>query len=130
MAKRFLSSIRLLNLSTDPNSASAGDMYYNSSSSAVKFYDGSSWKALAAGDLVVESGSSYPTTSLVNGKLFYNTSNQRTAIYFDSVWREFAYVTDLPVDGGSSFTTEFASSIDGGSSSTSVFDNVYDGGLS
>jgi len=80
--------------------------------------------------VLVSSGSAYPVTSLTNGQLFYNTSSERTAIYFDSTWREFAYVSDLPVDGGSASTTEFASSIDGGNSSTLVFIGNYDGGSS
>lgn len=129
MAKRFLNSLRLVNLSTDPVSASAGDIYYNSSSNAIKLYNGSSWTEVG-GDFVVDSGASYPTTSLTNGKLFYNTSNGRTAIYFGSVWKEFAYLTDISVDGGLSSTVEFESNIDGGISSTPVFINSYDGGVS
>lgn len=129
MAKRFLSSLRLVNLSSDPGSASAGDIYYNSSSQAIKLYNGSSWTEVG-GDFVIESGSSYPTTSLTNGKLFYNTSTGRTAIYFGSIWKEFAYITDINLDGGSSSTTIFDLNIDGGTSSTTVFVNSYDGGVS
>ena len=129
MAKKFLTSLKLVNLLTDPESASAGELYYNSSSNAIRYNDGSQWKNLG-GDFSVESGLSYPTTSLENGKLFYNTSNGKTAIYFDSVWKEFAYVSDISVDGGAASTTEFALIIDGGTSSTTVFVNGYDGGVS
>ena len=129
MAKRFLNSLRLVNLSSDPVSASAGDIYYNSSSNAIKLYNGSSWTEVG-GDFVVDSGSSYPTTSLTNGQLFYNTVNGRTAIYFGSVWKEFAYLADINIDGGASSTVEFESNIDGGTSSTTVFVNSYDGGAS
>lgn len=76
---------------------------------------------------LVESGTSYPTTSLENGKLFYNTSNGRTAIYFDSIWKEFAYVTDIALDGGLYSTTVFDNSIDGGTPTTEVFVGAYDG---
>lgn len=134
MAKRFLTSLRLLNLSSDPVSASAGELYFNSSDNLVKYHDGSEWKNLGGGSegVVVESGSSYPTTSLTNGKLFYNTTNGRTAIYFNSIWKEFAYQTDIvsTIDGGDSSTQEFDLILDGGNASTQVFENAYDGGNS
>lgn len=131
MAKRFLNSLRLVNLSSDPVSASAGDIYYNSSNSVIRYNDGSQWKDLG-GSPIVQSGSSYPTSSLSNGQLFYNTTNGRTAIYFNSVWKEFAYQADLysTIDGGNSSTQEFDLIIDGGNASTQVFENVYDGGNS
>lgn len=80
--------------------------------------------------VTVSSGSAYPVSGLSNGQLFYNTLNERTAIYFDPAWREFAYVTDFPVDGGSASTIDFASSMDGGNASTLVFIGNYDGGSS
>lgn len=132
MAKRFLTSLRLVNLSSDPASASSGDIYYNSSTQAIKLYNGSSWSAVGSGGggggvSPVESASAYPASSS-NGTLLYNTSNQRVAIYFDSVWKEFAYLTDVNIDGGNSYTADFASYIDGGSASTTSFFNPYDGG--
>lgn len=82
-------------------------------------------------EVIVPSGSSYPTSDLINGQLFYNTSNGRTAINFDNVWKEFAYVGDTAVfDNGNSGTTLFSETIDGGDSSTTVFIGQYDGGAS
>lgn len=79
--------------------------------------------------ITVQSGSAYPLSDLTNGQLFYNTSNGRTAIYFNSFWKEFAYITDLPLDGGTAGTTVFDNSIDGGNAETTVFVGSYDGGL-
>lgn len=80
-------------------------------------------------NLVVSSGSEYPTGSVVNGQLFYNTTTGNTAIYFNSIWKEFAYATtNAALDGGTPFTTSFDSVIDGGTNSTTVFVNPYDGG--
>jgi len=80
---------------------------------------------------VVESGSSYPTANLTNGKLFYNTQSGRTAIYFNSVWKELEYASPLStvilLDGGNSSTTEFTDMFDGGNSSTPVFIGNIDG---
>lgn len=78
--------------------------------------------------ITVQSGSAYPLSDLTNGQLFYNTSSGRTAIYQDSVWKEFAYVTDLPLDGGTYDTTVFENSVEGGSPSTTTFVGAYDGG--
>lgn len=78
--------------------------------------------------VTIQSGSAYPLSDLTDGQLFYNTSNGRTAIYFDSSWKEFSYVSDLPLDGGSYNTTVFDNSIDGGSPSDTVFVGAYDGG--
>ena len=120
MAKRFLNSLRLVNLSTDPVSASAGDIYYNSSSNAIRYHDGFQWKGLGA-DFIVESGSSFPSASVSNnGELFYNTTTKTTAIYFDSQWKQFLYSFDVQtnaIDGGVSYTSAFVSNINGGSSS-------------
>lgn len=133
MARRFLTSLRLANLSSDPGSASAGDIYYNSSSQAIKLYNGSSWSEVGSGggggSSLVESASAYPVSES-NGKLLYNTSNDRIAIYFNSVWKEFAYLIDINLDGGNSFTVDFESDVDGGTSATTLFVNPYDGGSS
>lgn len=44
---KFLkNALRLGELSADPSGASAGDVYYNSSSSLLKFYNGSAWNTL------------------------------------------------------------------------------------
>lgn len=107
MAKRFLTSLRLVNLTTDPVSASAGDIYYNSASKLVKYNDGTEWKTLGGGGGgggtgIVDSGASYPL-SPSNGELFYNTTSQKMAIYFNSTWKEFAFLTDInSIDGGDS----------------------------
>jgi hypothetical protein len=130
MAKRFLSSLKLLNLSSDPQSGSSGEIFYNQSENSVKYHDGLSWVSLASsGDNFVSSGSSYPTTDLADGQLFYNTSNGRTAIYFDSFWKEFAYANELvlSINGGNS-SSSFDDSIDGGLANTTVFIGSYDGG--
>lgn len=49
MAQRFLSSLNLNNLAADPSTASAGDVYYNTASSLIKYYNGSAWATLQTG---------------------------------------------------------------------------------
>lgn len=43
MAKRFLSTIRFPTLTSDPQTGSEGETYYNSSSDSLKIYNGSTW---------------------------------------------------------------------------------------
>lgn len=48
MAKRFLSTINLPKLSSDPVSGSEGEIYYNSTSDKIRFYNGSVWADVSA----------------------------------------------------------------------------------
>jgi hypothetical protein len=61
VAQQFLSSLNLNNLASDPSSALAGDIYYNTVSNVVKFYNGSVWAAVASG------ASSGTVTSIIAG---------------------------------------------------------------
>lgn len=48
MAKKFLTPIRLLNLSSDPESANEGDIYYNTVSDSLKLYANGTWTNVSA----------------------------------------------------------------------------------
>lgn len=47
MSRKFLSTLRLTNLTSDPSGGSEGDIYFNSITKALRFYNGSSWIELA-----------------------------------------------------------------------------------
>ena len=49
MSVRILTSITLVNAATDPVSATAGDMYFNTVDSTVKVYDGTTWNPVGSG---------------------------------------------------------------------------------
>ena len=82
---------------SDPGSAEAGDMYYNTSSNKVRYYDGSAWKALeapingiqATGGSVsnYSSGNVYYTvhTFTSPGTFQINSLSQNTALYSNAV---------------------------------------------
>lgn len=62
MATRLLNTQRIVNLSSNPASASAGEIYYNTSENKLKVYNGSSWGDLGGGSGTVTSvGVSVPT---------------------------------------------------------------------
>ena len=43
MAKKFLTSIELANLSSDPTSGSEGELYFNTVNNAIKVYSDGVW---------------------------------------------------------------------------------------
>ena len=43
-SKKFLNPINLLNLASDPSTANEGDIYYNTTSDAVKVYANGAWR--------------------------------------------------------------------------------------
>lgn len=52
MAKKFLTPINLVNLSSDPVSATEGDVYYNTVSDKLKIYSNSVWSEIGQGSNV------------------------------------------------------------------------------
>lgn len=60
MATRQLSTKKIVNLSSNPDSASAGEIYYNTSSNSFKYYNGTSWVDLSSDG---QNGSYYLDTS-------------------------------------------------------------------
>lgn len=49
MAKRLLSVQKIVNLSSDPQSGTAGEIYYNTSLNAYKYYNGTTWTQITGG---------------------------------------------------------------------------------
>lgn len=73
MAKRLLTTLRLVNLSSDPVSASNGDIYYNSSTNKTKFYQNGAWVTMPS---LLEDLSNVSSASVANGQvLTYNSSS-------------------------------------------------------
>ena len=48
MAKRLLTTQRIVNLASDPASGTAGEIYYNTVDNAFKYYNGSSWTSFSS----------------------------------------------------------------------------------
>lgn len=49
ISRRFLQPINLLNATSDPTPAIQGDIYYNSVSDKIRFYDGTQWNDVGTG---------------------------------------------------------------------------------
>lgn len=68
MAKRFLSTINLPKLASDPVSGSEGEIYYNTESDKIRFYNGSSWADLTgSGGGGGTTSDSFTTINVPNG---------------------------------------------------------------
>lgn len=151
MAKRFLTSLRLVNLESDPQSASNGDIYYNSSTNKTKIYQGGSWvnmpslledlsdvsaSGVSNGQVLTYNGSSskweaesVPPAATATGTLFPGSPSDGEFFFNTNTEKLYFFYntwneisfTSFPLDGGTSSTTQFDGSFDGGNSTTSVF---------
>lgn len=84
MATRLLNTQRIVNLASDPGSANAGEIYYNTSLSKLKFYDGTTWSEIGTGGgggglEVSDTAPASPTSGL----LWYNSTNGKTYVYYE-----------------------------------------------
>jgi len=151
MAKRFLSSLRLATLSSDPESASNGDIYYNSESGRTKFYQNNSWavmpellgdlsdisaSGLSNGKVLTYNGSlskwegrSVPPSATATGTTFPLNPSVGEFFYNTEIDKLYFFVdfwneisfTTISLNGGNASTIEFDGTFDGGNSTTTVF---------
>jgi len=49
MSTQFLSNLALSNLASDPGSGTTGELYYNTTSSLVRVYNGTAWSSITGG---------------------------------------------------------------------------------
>lgn len=49
MSKKILSTQQIVNLPSDPATGTSGEIYYNTTDNALKYYDGSAWQAIGGG---------------------------------------------------------------------------------
>ena len=158
MAKRFLSSLRLVTLSSDPEFASNGDVYYNSELGRTKFYQNNSWavipelledlsdisaSGLANGDvLTYNSASAIWTngkigTSIDAGDTFPESPVQGSLFFKVSNLTLYVYVSGAwfetgstpPFDGGLAGTLEFDGGIDGGEPGSTFIGTISGGSV-
>jgi hypothetical protein len=151
MAKRFLSSLRLATLSSDPESASNGDIYYSSELGRTKFYQNNAWAVMPElleelsdvsasglsngkvltynGSLAKWEGKSVPPSATATGTTFPPNPSVGEFFYNTEVDKLYFFVdfwneisfTTISLNGGNAFTTEFDGTFDGGNSTTTVF---------
>lgn len=141
MSKRFLSPLRLVNLTSDPAGGSEGDIYWNSSSNKVRVYQDGSWS-----DLVQQSATSAlqvlsdAPNSPSQGTIYFNSSEQTIKIYNGNLWYDvggpkaildhYHNTSDGRVEhvDYETYVEEQLVYMDGGNASTSDFFDIINGG--
>jgi hypothetical protein len=99
--KKFLNPINLVNLSSDPASASEGDIYYNTTSDAVKVYANGAWVPVGndgGSDINV---STTAPSSPATGDAWYKNDTGEFYVYDGTYWVEVNGV----IEGTNTFNT-------------------------
>jgi len=119
MSRQFKVPVNLVQLTTDPSTALAGDIYFNSVSSKIKFYSGTEWLEVGAGagggttnhthdyngNVIVGAGGSIVTTATFAAGVPNNLNGQNGDVYLD--------ITNLNVLDGLTASTAELNILDG-----------------
>jgi hypothetical protein len=84
--KKFLNPINLVNLASDPSTASEGDIYYNTTDDAVKVYASGAWLAIGSGG-GIEVSTTAPSSPTI-GDAWYKNDTGEFYVYDGSFWVE------------------------------------------
>jgi hypothetical protein len=95
MAKKFLTSLKLVNLPSDPTSGSEGELYFNSSASVAKIYKEGTWSELGAGGGTGITVSTTEPPSPNEGDGWYKNDTGELYIYDGTYWVEVNGVISL-----------------------------------
>jgi len=95
MAKKFLTSLKLVNLNSDPSVGSEGELYFNSSASVAKIYKSGAWSELGAGGGSETTVSTTEPVSPVVGDAWYKNDTGEFYVYDGTYWVEVNGVVSL-----------------------------------
>jgi hypothetical protein len=84
--KKFLNPINLVNLSSDPSTASEGDIYYNTTDDVVKVYANGTWVAIGSGG-GIEVSTTAPASPVI-GDAWYKNDAGEFYVYDGTYWVE------------------------------------------
>jgi len=94
MAKKFLTGLRLLNLTSDPAAGSEGELYFNTTSYQVRAYADGGWKPLGSDGIGHYFSTASPTAVATQGDIFYRLNSASTQIqeiwaYYQNSWKKY-----------------------------------------
>jgi hypothetical protein len=89
MSRKFKVPLNLVGLTTDPGSATNGDLYFNTVSNKVRYYTQNTWQDLgaAAGGATVQVSTTIPATA-TEGKLWYDNDDAHLYVFDGTYWVE------------------------------------------
>lgn len=86
-SRKFLQPLNLLNATADPSPAVQGDVYYNSTSDKIRFYDGSQWNDVGSGGGGVTVSETAPASPEL-GDGWFKSSTSELFFYDGTFWIE------------------------------------------
>lgn len=97
-SRRFLQPINLSNISSDPVSASSGDLYFNSASSTVRYFDGTEWKNVGAGSAAGVTVSETAPADPQEGQGWFKSSTSELFFWDGTFWVEATSTVQVDLD--------------------------------
>ena len=88
MTKRLLNTQRIVNLASDPGTGSAGEMYYNTTDSVLKFHNGSIWQPIGTGSGGGVVVSPTPPEDPSEGDQWFDSDDANMYVFYDGFWVE------------------------------------------
>lgn len=116
--KKLLTTLRLVNISSNPENGSEGELFYNSSASSLVVRSGGLWKEIPF-SAKAEVSSNFPPHD--PGHLHFNTSDLNFYVSYGNNW--------IPVGSYNEISPEDQNIINGGIASTSLFRIFINGGF-
>ena len=108
MSVRILASLNLVSSATDPVSATAGDMYFNTLLSQVKVYNGTIWNVVGSGGGLIVSPTAPTGTSVLSGSMWFDSNTGQTFVYYNNYWLEIGAGSGSGAGGGTDAATALA----------------------
>ncbi len=100
MAKQFKTTIAPPALSADPAGTYAGEIYYNTTSSALKIFNGSTWSLLTGAGGGTGTSNAFevlatPPASPAKGRTYFDSSENTIKVYNGNIWYDVAGPKEL-----------------------------------
>ena len=100
MAKQFKTTIAPPALSSDPVGSFFGEMYYNTTISALKFFNGTTWSAIGTGTGSGGSSVSFEVreaapASPSQGRAYFDSSENTIKVFNGTIWYDVAGPKEL-----------------------------------
>lgn len=108
MSVRVLASLNLVSAASDPITASAGDMYFNTYLNQVKVYNGTTWSPVGSGGGLTISPTQPTGPSVLAGSLWFNSNTGQTFVYYSGYWLEIGAGSGSGTSGGTDPATAIA----------------------
>ena len=100
MAKQFKTTIAPPALSSDPVGSYVGEIYYNTSINALKFYNGSTWSIIGTGSGGSGTSNSFQVLAEApalpsQGRVYFDSSENTIKVWNGNVWYDVAGPKEL-----------------------------------